>query len=377
MKLDLITFFASLGVIQGIFLWLVIWKKQQPTKPAKYLLLGLITIHSYVLFMYVLMQTSLHKVVPHFIGTHIPFALLIAPCLWFYLQFLAQAKIQFLRYDFLHLLPALLQFIILIPLYGLSGEEKINACFCEFYPLRLELVEMVKLLISFSYGWLSFRLIRKQLKLNLNKSQTKIFKWVLLFVVLYLLDSIGSWVFHLTYYLKIQTSSLAYGLSIVGVLLLTFVLYGFAYLAIIYPDFLSNKVEHSASNSPKYHSSSLKDSTKEHYKDTLIAYLESEKPYINNTLKLEDVARVLNIPTPHLSEIINQDLGKNFSELVNGYRVEAVKSKISDPNESHKTLLSLAFEVGFNSKSAFNRFFKEYTGMTPSQYRKTIVANKT
>lgn len=375
MKLDIIAFLAALGIAQGIFLWVIVWKKYQSTKPAKYLLLFLISVHSYVLFMYFMMQTNLHKITPHLIGTHIPFALLIAPSLWFYLRFTTQQKTIFIKSDWLHLLPAIIQLIILIPMYGMSGDEKINACFCAFYPIRLELVEIIKLIIPFTYGWLSFRLIKNQLKANPDKGQVKVFKWFLFFMILYLLDGVGSLFFHLTYYLKIQTATIGYGLSMVGVLLLTIVLYGFAYLAVIYPDFLGKSLMNLKGNSPKYQSSSLKSLSKEHYRDLLLHYLETEKPYTNNELKLEDMAKVLKIPVPHLSEIINQDLGKSFSELINGYRVEEIKIKISDPKEAHKTLLALAFEAGFNSKTVFNRFFKQYTGMTPSQYRKEIVIN--
>ena len=80
-----------------------------------------------------------------------------------------------------------------------------------------------------------------------------------------------------------------------------------------------------------------------------------------------------NIPPHNLSEVINSRLKKNFYDLVNGYRIEQVKKDLSDPAKSHLKILSLAFDAGFNSKATFNTLFKESTGQTPSDYRKSIL----
>jgi len=84
------------------------------------------------------------------------------------------------------------------------------------------------------------------------------------------------------------------------------------------------------------------------------------------------VATALQISTNHLSQVINENLDKNFFDFVNGYRVEMVKQKMKDPSNKNYTLLSLAYDCGFNSKSSFNAIFKKYTGSTPSQYLNTI-----
>jgi AraC-like DNA-binding protein len=63
-------------------------------------------------------------------------------------------------------------------------------------------------------------------------------------------------------------------------------------------------------------------------------------------------------------------MGKSFNEYVNGLRVEDFKRKSLDPSYRHVTLLSIAYESGFNSKSVFNGFFKSTEGMTPSAWVK-------
>jgi AraC-like DNA-binding protein len=73
-----------------------------------------------------------------------------------------------------------------------------------------------------------------------------------------------------------------------------------------------------------------------------------------------------------LSWLLNESMGKNFSEFINHYRVEAFKEMAKDPNKGHLTLLGLAYDSGFNSKTVFNTYFKKETGLTPRQFLKQV-----
>lgn len=105
--------------------------------------------------------------------------------------------------------------------------------------------------------------------------------------------------------------------------------------------------------------------------EKILAALETEKNYLNPELSLKDLANKLNISPLQLSQTINSELGKNFNELINQFRVEAVKEKLLDDTQAHLSILGIAFECGFNSKATFNRTFKNITGFTPSQYVKS------
>ena len=96
--------------------------------------------------------------------------------------------------------------------------------------------------------------------------------------------------------------------------------------------------------------------------------MEEEKPYLNGKLSLKEVAEKTNISTNHLSQVINENLEKNFFDFVNGYRLNLVKQKIKKPSNKKYTILSLAYECGFNSKSSFNSIFKKHEGMTPTEF---------
>jgi len=99
-------------------------------------------------------------------------------------------------------------------------------------------------------------------------------------------------------------------------------------------------------------------------------YMDTKKPYTNSKLNLVELSKDLQFPPHLLSKIINTGFGKNFFDFVNSYRVEEFKRRVEDPQLRHYTLLSIAFEVGFNSKTAFNRSFKKITNQTPSSYFK-------
>ena len=107
-------------------------------------------------------------------------------------------------------------------------------------------------------------------------------------------------------------------------------------------------------------------------KRRLFHLLEGERIYRRENATLTLVAERMALSTHQLSWLLNQEIGQTFSSLINGYRVREVQSRLSDPSQNHAPLLQIAFDVGFNSKASFNRAFKKATGMTPSEFKKTV-----
>lgn len=106
------------------------------------------------------------------------------------------------------------------------------------------------------------------------------------------------------------------------------------------------------------------------YSNRLLAYIVEKKPYLNPDLSLRHLANQIDIHPNHLSWLLNQSIGKNFNEFINQYRIEAFKAIAKDPKHAHLTIEGLAYESGFNSKTVFNTYFKNETGLTPSQFLK-------
>lgn len=109
------------------------------------------------------------------------------------------------------------------------------------------------------------------------------------------------------------------------------------------------------------------------YRQELERLMSEQKPHLDPELTLRHLAERLNIPPNHLSQLLNEGFDQNFAEFVNTFRLETFKSKAADPAFRHLTLLGLAYESGFNSKTVFNTFFKKMTGKTPKAYWKEIV----
>ena len=97
--------------------------------------------------------------------------------------------------------------------------------------------------------------------------------------------------------------------------------------------------------------------------------MDTEKPYLRPDLSLADLASTLDVSKSELTYLLNNYIGVNFFSYVNQYRLKSVLQKLEDSKFNHLTILSIAFDCGFNSKSTFNSLFKQHTGVTPSEYR--------
>ncbi|UOQ52039.1 helix-turn-helix domain-containing protein [Hymenobacter cellulosivorans] len=125
-----------------------------------------------------------------------------------------------------------------------------------------------------------------------------------------------------------------------------------------------------AAPAAKYQKSTLTPEQAQEVADALLAFMRAHKPYRQNSLTIQELARQLELPKHRLSQVLNEQLGKNFYDFVNEYRVEEVKHLLRDPRYAHYSTLGIAEEAGFNSKATFNAVFKKITGVTPSEYAK-------
>ncbi|SMD34665.1 transcriptional regulator, AraC family [Reichenbachiella faecimaris] len=116
----------------------------------------------------------------------------------------------------------------------------------------------------------------------------------------------------------------------------------------------------------------MSDHQTEIYAEKLNHLLAVQMPYLDSSLSLRALSEQIGIHPNQLSWLINERFQKNFNEFINQYRVEAFKRKAKDPKNAHLTLIGLAYESGFNSKTVFNTFFKKETGITPKEYLNKI-----
>jgi AraC-like DNA-binding protein len=206
-------------------------------------------------------------------------------------------------------------------------------------------------------------------KINLKWLSYVVYAYLVLFVVASFLI-FGASQFQL---FPIENAFALVGI-ILSLMLIAFGFYGFRQTAIF--SNMDSKaiagldIEANSSERVSYSKSGLTSEKIESMASRLSKFMEVEKPFLNDNLNLSQLAEQSGISQAHLSQVINQYFHMNFYDFVNRYRVEEAKKKLSSTNFDHLSVLGIAFECGFKSKSSFNRYFKKYTGLSPSAFKK-------
>jgi AraC-like DNA-binding protein len=123
----------------------------------------------------------------------------------------------------------------------------------------------------------------------------------------------------------------------------------------------------------KYKNNKLTQPDKSEYLQKLNFYMETQKPYLNPDITLESLAGEISVNPRILSQIINETFKKNFKSYILEYRIKESMQILADSKHSKLTILEVLYQVGFNSKSAFNNQFKLFTNLTPIEYRSKAI----
>lgn len=329
-----------------------------------------------------------HDLFTHFKLLSISFIslfLLHGPFLYYYILLLVSDKRGIQKMDLLHLLPFIL-FNVYIAIASfnptISTKLNIEELSLSHKPPLLFLFFLMVTMSSGSLYFLATIKLFKKLDINIfnnfSNSENVNLSWlkrlVLVFGIVWtalIAITIIHHVFNM-FPMDFCTNGLFLSLSIFVILI---GYYGFkqnvifATEAIVLPTNNSNTQE-------KYSGTKLTDPEARQYVERLNDHMNTSKSYLNPDLTLPQLAEELSM-TPHiLSQVINDQLKLNFFDFVNQYRVEDFKKMVINPKYESFSLLGIAFECGFNSKSAFNRIFKKMTGFTPSEYKKATQADK-
>nr|WP_293295512.1 tetratricopeptide repeat protein [Allomuricauda sp.] len=107
------------------------------------------------------------------------------------------------------------------------------------------------------------------------------------------------------------------------------------------------------------------------YSKELKQIMMDYKLYLNPDLSLKDLASYLDLPANYVSQLLNLGFQKNFSEYINTFRINEFKERILLEENKGLTIMAIAYDSGFNSKTVFNTFFKKIEGVTPNAYLKS------
>ncbi len=300
--------------------------------------------------------------------------------LYLYASKLVSKQNRFNKKTLLHLLPfAAFNLYLLVASFfpDIAHEIRIENVHTNMHhPLLFQLFLIITLLSGPFYFILTLRLFKKHdinIFNNFSSIDTINLEWlrklVIIFGVIWTVLIIITVIHHIfnLFSMVFCTDSLFLTLSVFVILI--------GYFGLKQKVIFENELEEPLvleEEKLKYSGSTLKDDEASEYAEKLIEYMRLEKPYLNPDLTLTKLASDIDISTHHLSQIINEQFKLNFFEYINQFRVEEVKSRIIDPKFEPYSLLGIAFDSGFNSKSSFNRIFKKFTNQTPSQFKSAV-----
>ena len=358
---------------------------KKSNKIADYLLSLIIGLFSYYVLIKILCSTELIREYPHFTQTYRPIPFLIWAAFYFYTKALTNPSFQFQKKDFLHLIPFGIYFLFLLPYFLADNETKMMAISAQT-PLHYKIAVIMQTVLLFFYLVLSATVLQNhQRRIKDLFSSIEKVKLTWLKHLLVAFGLIWGAAFIKAFFLAPSIMDF-----IVPPIVLCVTIYAIGFYALKQPAIFKdisldtgfflplsaeNGSEYSSYVAPKknktqkYEYSGLTTEELKEYGIKLTEYLKTEKPYSNSELKLQDLADYFGLPSHQVSQIINVQLKRNFYDLINNYRIDEAKRKLIAPDKQHLNILAIAYEVGFNSKSAFNTAFKKYTNMTPSQFK--------
>jgi AraC-like DNA-binding protein len=126
---------------------------------------------------------------------------------------------------------------------------------------------------------------------------------------------------------------------------------------------------------PKSATSGIKEEKKTEIQQKLLALMEAKKLYTDSLISVGKLSKLIGEPSYIISQVINEKMEASFYDWIAQYRVEEAKRLMADSKTGQYTVEQIAEEVGYNSKSAFNKAFKKFTGQTPSEFRTNSISS--
>jgi AraC-like DNA-binding protein len=345
------------GSIQGFFLSLVIFKNTEVKKASKFFLIAILIFFSISIILNEIIQ-NISNVKSDFLLVAGSFQFFLGPMIYFYVRSLTDNSFRHKKSDFYHFIPmgVYVVFIVLIhirkeliPLLGIINKIMWGLIIIQFF---LYLFVARKKILIFNIG-LKEKYSSVE-KLNLNWLNFLFISLLILLILYFSLFIVILNNFDNTIVNKLMSLFLAFFIYLLG------------YKGLQQKSIPIGKSD----NKAKYFKSLLPPEYGEYWKNKLVSILEKEKSYLDPELSLPMLAGILGIPPNKLSQVINNNLGTTFYDLINKYRIGEVKRLLLSGTD--KSILELSFESGFNSKTAFNVIFRKATGVTPSQYKKFL-----
>lgn len=357
--------FYLAGVFIALFSSLLIIGKRKKIK-ADYVLAAWFLMIGIHLILFILFFSGSYVAFPYFLGFEVIFPFIHGPMLYLYVLCVT-GRNPGLKIGLLHCIPVLLICLMLSQLFLMSPWDRLSVYQGgnNRFKLVSKVIKYLMILSGIIYVGLSLFSVRRYTKgISSQYSNTEKMNMSWLY---YLIAGIALiWVAVI-----IRNDILIFSLVVLFIVVAAY--FGISRVGILnLPVITELKDEQVFDNEiVKYQKNSPGDKAIQSIYERLVYKMEHEKLYKDPELNLNTIAQLLNVHPNVLSQVINSVEHKNFYDYINRQRIEDFKRTVVLPENQKYTILSLALECGFNSKTSFNRNFKKYMDCSPTEFLKS------
>lgn len=362
-----VTIIAVIG-IQSLTLTLLLLRKGKENQANLFLALVLFfyTLSSLnVALFYILNLSDLTNLIPFF---QLELLYGLGPAIYFYTKLITDPNYKFKKSDFLHFIPVLIEFIYYRTGFFRYGSMELisdPSTISNWFFLGIQWIGVFSVSIYILFSIKILFTYKAWVRNNYSNLDHKNLGWLEKPIIVYALF----WAL----WISLRLADLFF---FGDTLRTTYFLPGIIVLSIItcwigFKGYLKAQIDVAGFSTAKKTKRVLTEEEKVILSDISVQlkdFMEKEKAFLNPNLSLALLSEKTGIKTDLISRVINSEMGINFHEFVNQYRVEEFMKNVEEDTLSHLNLLGIAFESGFNSKSTFNLVFKKLSGKTPRQY---------
>lgn len=352
------------GAIQGYILCVYIYQKRSINSASVSMFLLFLFSLAFLNMNYAFLDLNLFKYYRPLHMFPFPYKWLVAPAFYFYIknQFVEKGERPFHKKEWWLFVPAILYFFLRLYWFGIAVSEnsyRITQVVVASNYFRIQ--EFFYLAFNIYLGWLALCFLKSQIP-HFSRHQKTIntMQWLNRLIVVFIIISVIKiilFAIDLIYHYGQESWLFLYPTLFMNVAFIYWIGFiGFTKPKILFNLFKINR--------------SISDSRHLEIEQKLLEAMQKHEVFKNPSLSISSLATQLEIPVKALSHYINEIHQMNFSEFLNYHRIEKVKALLKSPEARKYTLVTLAEEAGFSSKSSFNASFKKMAGMTPSAYKK-------
>ncbi len=372
----IIDFILITGIVIGSLILFFLFKKDKKELP-QYLL---IVLFLFLLCEFIISYFFLHEIyfikLPSIIFSS-AITWFLGPLIFLYIKSLFTDEKKLIKKNLIHFIPYVVNLVLKSIIYIIYFPSDIdNATYMQIFEKKWVLDVVLSDLYFILYLLLTLRMFyrfKKAIKSNYSNLTEHDFIWLKYMLFGYLLVmSVDTFISIIGLY-----SLYGFYITIITTVIVIIYLgyYGINQSRILLPDFLIIEEVDNEGDTKKANKNQLSHSSDQEIKELKLSLeniLKNDKPYLDENLTLKKLADLIPTSDKKLSTLLNQYMDISFYDIINKQRVEAVKEKMIAENSKKYSLMGIAYDCGFNSKSSFIRTFKKETGFSPSEYKKQL-----